>query len=114
MDVQPSPNGGNGRRDGGGRFKKGNRGGPGNPYAKQVARFRSMIHEAVTIEDLRAIVGMLVERAKDGDVVAAREILNRLVGKPNCTLDTERLQLEEARLVLRKREVELAEERLLF
>ena len=73
-----------------------------------------MIQAAVTEADLRDIVNMLIERAKDGDIAAAREILNRVAGKPNGALDVERLQLEQARLNLREREVELAEDRGLF
>ena len=110
MGITPSTNG----RNGGGRFTKGNPGGPGNPHAKQAARFRTMICEAVSDEDLVEIVGMLVKRAKDGDVGAAKELLNRLVGKPDVALDGERLQLEKALLRLRERGVEVAEDRELF
>ena len=70
-----------------------------------------MICAAVTDEDIDAIVGMLVKRARDGDVAAARELLNRLVGKPDVALDGERLKLEKARLSLRERGVEVAEDR---
>ncbi len=38
-DRQPSTNGSNGR-DGSGRFAKGNKGGPGNPFARQVVMLR--------------------------------------------------------------------------
>ena len=82
MIEQPSPNGGNGQRGAHGRFAKGNAGGPGNPYARRVAELRSLILEAVTDDDLREIVKTLVKSAKDGDIAAAREVLNRLVGKP--------------------------------
>ncbi len=40
-----------------------------------------MIIEAVTEDDLRAVVVALIEKAKGGDVMAARELLDRLVGK---------------------------------
>lgn len=63
---RPSPNGGNGRagnRDAGGRFAKGNSGGPGNPYARRVARLRSLMLEAVSDDDLKAIVAALVQQA---------------------------------------------------
>ena len=41
---RPSPNGENGR-DVGGRFTKGNPGGPGNPFARRVSQLRSLIVE---------------------------------------------------------------------
>lgn len=106
----PSPNGPNGERDSNGRFAKGNLGGPGNPHAKQVARVRSLILEAVTEKDLSAIVATLVKRAKDGDIIAARELFDRLVGKPATAIDPERRELEEQRLELRGREVDAKED----
>jgi len=108
--IQPSPNGSNGRGTNG-RFAKGNPGGPGNPRAKQVALVRSMLLDAVTEDDIRAIVQTLVQKAKDGDVAAARELLNRVFGKPLSPMDPERLALEKASLALRKRLVEVAEDR---
>lgn len=68
-------------RDGRGRFVKGSGGGPGNPYARRVARLRRELYRAVTPEDLRAVVRVLVEKAKAGDVVAIKELLDRVVGK---------------------------------
>lgn len=95
----PSPDGSNSGRDGGGRFTKGNPGGVGNPFAKQVGRLRSAMLKAVTEEDMRAIVAKLVESAKKGNVQAAKEIMNRCLGKP-----------QEADLIAR---IEELEERLL-
>ncbi len=109
---QPSTNGGNGARNTKGQFAKGNPGGPGNPHAKQVAKLRSLIVETVTEKDLRAVVAALVERAKDGDVVAIRELLNRLTGKPATSLDPEHLELEQRRVKVAEDRVELEEERL--
>ncbi len=95
MVKTPSTNGDNGRRDSQGRFAKGNAGGPGNPFARRVATLRSLIVDAVTEDDLRAVVSALVEQAKNGDVVAARELLNRLIGKPEDVVDPDRLELRE-------------------
>ncbi len=111
MSTAPSPNGGNGVRDTQGRFAKGNPGGPGNPYAKQVARVRSLIVEAVSEEDLRAVIAALVEKAKGGDIVAARELFDRLVGRPATAIAPEQQELEERRLSLQDREVEVKEDR---
>jgi len=77
---EPSTNGVNGR-DAGGRFAAGNPGGPGNPHNAHVARLRAVLLDAVDEADIRAIVHALMARAKSGDVVAAREVLDRLLGK---------------------------------
>ena len=64
----PSPNGSNGGRNANGRFAKGNSGGPGNPYGREVARIRAVMLQSVSDEDLRGVVAALVSRAKSGDV----------------------------------------------
>lgn len=61
---------------------QGNPGGPGNPHGRQVAELRRVILEAVTPDDLRAIIAALVKKAKAGDITAAREVLDRCFGKP--------------------------------
>ena len=75
----PLPNG----RDGRGRFAKGNVGGPGNPHARHVGQLRSALLAAVTSEDIEAVVRKLIELAKNGNIQAAKEILDRCVGKPD-------------------------------
>ena len=80
-DRLPSPNGSNGR-DAKGRFSKGNPGGPGNPYAQQVGKLRSALLRAVSEADMKAIVARLVKLAKEGNVRAAREVLDRCIGRP--------------------------------
>lgn len=84
--ATPSSNGDNGR-DAGGRWAKGNRGGPGNPHARRVARLRAELLRAVSPQDLREIVLSLVAKAKAGDILAAREVLDRLFGRPAQALD---------------------------
>lgn len=82
----PSPNGANGR-DTGGRFTTGNAGGPGNPHAASVARFRRVLLDAVSEADLLAVVGVLVERAKAGERWAVCELLDRCIGKTGRALN---------------------------
>lgn len=82
----PSPNGTNGR-DELGRFANGNAGGPGNPHAASVARFRRVLLEAVTDADMLEVVGVLVERAKAGDRWAVCELLDRCCGKARSMPD---------------------------
>ncbi len=79
MSTAPSPNGSNGR-GAGGRFAKGNVGGPGNPHAQKVAQLRSALLRAVSSGDLRAVVKKLVEMAKAGDVQAAKLVIERCLG----------------------------------
>ncbi len=81
MKSTPSPNGSNGR-DAGGRFAKGNPGGPGNPHAQRVGQLRSALLDAVTPADMQAIAHKLIDLAKEGDVPAIREIFTRTLGKP--------------------------------
>jgi len=78
---KPSTNGVNGR-DESGRFTPGNTGGPGNPFAKRVARLRAELLRSVTLKDVREIVRTLVLQAKLGDLPAIKELLDRLLGKP--------------------------------
>lgn len=77
---EPLPNEANGRTVGG-KFAKGYKGGPGNPYAKRTAEYRKAMMEAVTPEDVRGAIRALVLAARDGDVVAIKELLDRTVGK---------------------------------
>ncbi len=79
----PSPNGQSvtDHRTGNGRFARGNPGGPGNPHARRTGMLRSAMLEAVTEDDVRAVVRGLVDRAKAGDAVAVRELLDRVTGK---------------------------------
>ena len=78
----PSTNGHNGR-DRSGRFAPGNRLGRGNPFNKRACELRSALLAAVTPEDVQAIAAALLKQAKAGDIAAARELLNRLLGTPS-------------------------------
>lgn len=83
--AEPSANGSN--RDRQGRFVPGHHApGPGNPFARRTAALRSALLAAVSEKDLKAIVAKLVKLAKAGDVIAAREVLNRCVGRPVETI----------------------------
>ena len=81
MNDAPKPNGPIGRGTGG-RFTKGNPGGPGNPYAARVGRLRSALLKAVKPSDMREIIRALVKQAKLGDVASAREVFERCLGRP--------------------------------
>ena len=84
MDT-PIPNGSNGaiRRNSLGQFLPGNQAavGHGNPHADQVSAWRRTLAETVTEDDLRAVIGKLVEKARAGERWAVRELLDRCLGK---------------------------------
>lgn len=82
----PSPNGTNGRC-GNGRFAVGNAGGPGNPHVARVAKLRAVLLDAVTEDDLRAVVAKLVGLAKCGDIAAIKLLLERTIGKPPQSIE---------------------------
>ena len=69
-------------RDAKGHFLPGNPGGPGNPYAKKVAKLRSAALEAVTAKDVQKIIKSLVVLALEGNVPAAKLVLEYVLGKP--------------------------------
>lgn len=75
--MEPSTNG----RNGNGQFTKGNPGGPGNPFSAKVNGHRAAMLEAISEDDVQRVVRKLVELAADGDVAAAKVLLDRLFGK---------------------------------
>ena len=77
-----SLNGSNAARGPGRPFAKGNTGGPGNPFAKQVNALRARLYAAVTEADLQEVVQALLAKAKEGNIPAVKELLDRLIGKP--------------------------------
>ncbi len=85
MTTQPPTRNGRNGRDAFGRFAKGNAGGPGNPHAAQVGQLRRALLDAVSGSDLRAIIAALIAKAKDGDTAAAREVLDRCLGKAEAS-----------------------------
>jgi hypothetical protein len=78
---KPSPNGRTAR----GRFVQSNPGGPGNPYVRRTDARRSALLDAVTEQDIRAVARALVKRAKEGEIPAIRELLDRLLGTAGDT-----------------------------
>src|SRR5439155_1388889 len=79
-------------RDAQGRFAAGNKGGPGNPFARRVAQLRSILLETVTDEEMRIVAGALVVKAKFGDLAAIKLLFQYLLGKPAATVNQEELK----------------------
>ena len=94
----PSPTGSNGAqdsRDARGRFAKGNAGGMGNPFARQVAALRQAALASITLDAVGAILAKMVELALTGDVPAAKLVLAYAIGRPATAPDPDRLDVEE-------------------
>jgi hypothetical protein len=72
-----------------GHFVKGNCGGPGNPNIVRLAEYRAAMREAVTPTQLRAVLRKLVSKAKGGDVLAAKVLLDRTLGKATAAPATD-------------------------
>jgi hypothetical protein len=87
-------------RDAKGRFAKGNPGGPGNPFARHVARLRSALAECVTEEDIRQIARGLLVSAKLGHLPSIRVLLSYVVGKPPGAVNPDTLDIDEWRLLV--------------
>ena len=51
-------------------------------HSESAQRFRALVHEAVTPDDVRAICRMLAEGARQGNVIAAKLLFNYLGGTP--------------------------------
>jgi hypothetical protein len=102
----PSTNGGQTGRDTCGRFVKGNSGGPGNPHAAAVGKYRARLFQAIRDEDIdQAIktIRAIMAKGKDSDrLAAARLLLDRAIGPPVEMDLIERLEKLEAVLAGRQ------------
>ena len=87
------------QRDAAGRFAKGNAGGQGNPFARQVAALRARLLGRVTEADMDDIAVTLILLAKTGDLAAIKLLFQYILGKPAPAVDPDRLDLEELNLV---------------
>jgi hypothetical protein len=90
-------------RDERGRFRKGNPGGPGNPFARKVAALRQALFDSVTMEEMIALNKVIYARALQGDMAAARLIYVYILGKPVPTEDPDRLEEKEWQQHVRER-----------
>ena len=84
MDT-PSTNG----RNGSGQFTTGNQHGKGNPLFGKVATLRSEALKSVTPATVKGLIKALIERAKAGDIAAAKLILPYLIGQPATAKEIE-------------------------
>jgi hypothetical protein len=81
-----------------GRFAKGNRFGPGNPFYRKQAEFRRAVLELFTPEDVMSLLRVMLALGRNGDVAAAKVFLEYVVGKPHKAPDPDRADHHEWQL----------------
>jgi hypothetical protein len=96
-------------KDAHGRFAPGNRGGPGNPFARQCAALRQAFFDAITEEDMHAIAGELAVQARMGDKAAIKLLLSYVLGKPTAPVDPDTLDVQEWQLWQQKTNIRAQE-----
>jgi hypothetical protein len=76
-----------GWRGEGGRFLKGCPGGPGRPATPNERRWRLLLDECVSEEDMIAVIRKMVEQAIAGNRWARRDLLEYTIGKPRLMVE---------------------------
>jgi hypothetical protein len=98
-EMEPSTHGLDGKgKDARGRFAPGNRLGRGNPLAGRAARIRAVLLAELTPARARKIARELLRKAEGGDLAAARELLDRTIGRASESELRERIEALEASL----------------
>ena len=83
------------KREANGHFAKGNKGGPGNPFARQVAALRQTLLNRATPKDFEEIADELIKKAKTGDLAAIKLLFQYILGKPAPSPDPDHLDVDE-------------------
>src|SRR5882724_1737172 len=78
-----------------GRFAKDNPGGPGNPHARHCARMLALLRASISDEEMVAIIRKQVEKARAGDVSAAKLLLSYKLGKPAAAPNPDEIDRDE-------------------
>jgi hypothetical protein len=95
-DPGGSPAGGRSRR---GRFLKGNKFSLGNSASRRMAALRAALGKDIGEDEMRELGKKLYGQALSGDAVAARLLLEYLVGRPRRAPDPDALDLMEWKLL---------------
>jgi len=82
-------------RDANGRFTAGNRGGPGNPFKRQVAGIRQALIKSISEEEIHRVGRKLLELSLEGNVPAAKLLFEYVIGKPLPAPEPDRLDVDE-------------------
>jgi hypothetical protein len=78
-----------------GTFKKGNAGGPGNPFGRRLAELRRIVLSAVTEEQMRRATEILIEKALGGELAALKMLFQYTLGKPHEAVNPDRVDIDE-------------------
>jgi hypothetical protein len=83
-------------RDEKGRFTKGNKGGPGNPFAGSVAKLRKAALAVISEDDMQSVFRVLLLRAQGGHLPAMKLLFAYTIGLPAQTVDPDEvLEMQE-------------------
>jgi hypothetical protein len=78
-----------------GRFTFGNKGGPGNPHARQTAKLHSAALRVINEQEMEDIFKEMAKLAKEGNVHAARFVAEYTIGKPMAAINPDRIDFDE-------------------
>jgi hypothetical protein len=82
-------------RDTKGRFARGNPGGPGNPFTRQLAALRKELVNFFHEERIKELAFILFEKAARGDMAAMKLVFQYVIGKPQPAVDPDRVDVDE-------------------
>src|SRR5688572_9300560 len=82
-----------------GRFASGNKAGNGNPFARQVAQLKVAVLKFMTEDKLAKILEAVFAQACEGNLAAARLLLQYSLGQPSKAVEPDRLDNEEWKLL---------------
>jgi hypothetical protein len=93
-NTHPAPSTNGNGRNARGQFTKGNKGGPGNPFAGSVAKLRKAALQIVTPEEIQGVFRILLLRAQGGHLPAIKLLLAYTIGQPAATVDPDKVDEE--------------------
>ena len=101
--MTPSPAASNGRSSRG-TFETGNKFGTGDPNRSKVQKLRAAMLEVIETGDVKTIVLTLVTMAQEGDLKAAKMILD-LIGRPEGDAPSDAPEITDTNFEEIKREL---------
>ncbi len=78
-----------------GKARAADPGGPGNPYYRRQAELKRQMLDFVTDVDVNSVMRVLLGIARSGDLAAIKLFLEYTIGKPNPSVDPDKVALHE-------------------